>query len=285
MVSVARLAGWITAVLFLPLLYLAIGPPLWGEPTTALSITPDAKVQGTIHCVVIKKDEDDKEAREAMNQLEKMARLKPEILVPQLIYYSVHVKGEKEAWRILGLMHHLGVRWGSEIRLALIPLIETKDEKVLRDVTMWLHNIDVAPSFDTESKLMFYRETLLAKKESPPPGLVSYVYNVSPSRALLLFGDINSENPKFGNFPRPLMWSDHVINTVEWRQRNGFIQEGDLDKVHKELDGLSKHEGWYARRYAVEVIRYKPRFGTVEIVSRLKKDNHPLVAEPAKSIK
>lgn len=225
--------------------------------------------------------------------LNDMARTTPEVLAPQFIYTSLHASNEKERSSIVALMRHFGTGWGTqlgmgwrgEMRRGLIPLLETTDEQARKEVSRWLFEIDGHNSPKAESNVLSYRETLLRNKKSPPPGLVNYVYDFSPSLALLLFGDIYSEQPKFGNFPRPLMWSDHVVTTVKWRLRSQFLQEGDLEKAQKELNDLSKHEGWYVRRYVVEVAADAPKLVTAEITERLKKDNHPLVRERVKLIK
>jgi hypothetical protein len=248
------------------------------------NITPDAKIQATINRVIMAKDENDKETREAMNELTEMARLKPETLAPQLIYYKINVKGEKEGLASIGMMGYFTRMWSSEMRKALIPFLEAEDERIPREVGVWLGNVDNRLAITGKANLMAYRETLLRQKESPPRGLVAYVF-AYPGHALLLFGDIYSEKPKFGEFPRDLMWSDHVVTTVQWRLVKGFIQDGDLEKAREELDKLSRHQAWYARRYVTEVVREAPKLGTPEIINLLKKDAHPLVNESARLIK
>jgi hypothetical protein len=172
-----------------------------------------------------------------------------------------------------------------ELREPLIPLLESKNEAELYEVRGWLANIDWFFCPDLESKLTEYRAPLLRQKASPPPGLVKYLFDMRPGRALLLFGDIYlGDKGKPGDASRDLVWADHLISTVTWRIFNGFVQEGDLEKARKEVDRLSKHDGWYARRYVIEVIRAEPKLGTPEIVDRLKKDPHPLVAEAVKHI-
>jgi hypothetical protein len=265
------------------ILTLAATDDLWPVEPKAQTISPDAKIQGMLRRVIYATDDDDKEGREALKEIRQLARNKPDLLAPQLIYYGVHVANEKEGVGMMVMLKHLATT--SELRQPLIPLLENKDETVRRETATWLSNIDGYHHSNVESNLMFYCETLLRQKESPSPGLVKHVYNMSPGRALLIFGEVYSEKPRFtGDFSRSLMWSDHVIATVTWRLRHRFLQEGDLDQARKELDVLSKHEGWWARRYAVEVILETRTLGTVDVISRLKKDRNPLVAEPAKLI-
>ena len=102
----------------------------------------------------------------------------------------------------------------------------------------------------------------MKQKKAPPHGLVDYLYAHSASKALLFFGDIYNEKPDVRfTHPPDLMWADHIIQTVEWRIKNGFVKEGDLEQARKELETLSKHDAWYARRYAVEVIRMEHAIG------------------------
>jgi hypothetical protein len=274
------------AVGFCFVLFLVLPKPIWcSEPKGSAVISPDSKIQATISRVINAKGDDDKEAREAMNSLKEMARTTPEVVAPQIIYYSLHASNEREGWGIIGMMKHLST-WGSEMRRGLIPLLETKDENIRREVSGWLAGIDHSARPRTEElDVVFYRETLLKQKNAPPLGLVDYVFDHAPSKALLLFGEIYADPPQIPlTWPRDLMWSDHVITTIKWRLRNRFLQEGDLEKAQKELDALSKHEGWYARRYVVEVMRGIPTLGTPEIAKRLKKDAHPLVRDSAKTL-
>ncbi|MCI0638284.1 MAG: hypothetical protein L0Y72_05945 [Gemmataceae bacterium] len=266
-----------------------------GEQEAGPSIVPDEKIQSLIsRAVILVKDEVDADARTALKSLNDMAARIPEVLAPQLIYHSLHSSDETSALGSIVLMGHLGTKWESQMRQALIPFLEMSDKKAVDEVSMWLHGIDSHKNPSPESNVLYYRETLLRQKKTPPAGLVDYVFDISPSRALLLLGEIYSKEPKFGNWPRDLMWSDHVVTTVGWRASNRFLQEGDLEKARKELDHLSKHEGWYARRYVVEILGGVPRFhgtwgnpklGTPEIIERLTKDSHPLVRERAKLLK
>lgn len=284
MVAQSVRSQWLASSLLV--LFLTAPMPLYsGELKASSSIAPDAKIQTLIRRVIDKKGEDDKGGREAMSHLKEMTRKTPQTIVPQLIHRIVHTTDEKEGWRVLGIMYWLGLDYSGNVRTTLIPLLESKEEPIRRETTRWLFQIDQGSYIDIDSNIMFYRKPLLLRKEAPPSGLVNYVFDVAPSKALLLFGDIYSEEPKFGVFPRPLMWSDHVIKTVKWRLRNRFLQDGDLEKAQSVMDDLSKHDGWYARRYVVEVMRNIPKLGTPEILDRLKKDPNPLVSEPAKLVK
>lgn len=267
-------------------LFLSVVTPAWpGGSKASTGISPNAKIQAIIQRVIDHKGEHDWESRYAMRQLKAMTSKMPQIVVPQIVHRIVQVNKEKEGHNVLGIMYLLGIEDARNVRTGLIPLLESKDEDVLRETSRWLFQVDQGSYINIDSNIMSYRETLLRQKDSPPSGLVNYVFDVARSKALLLFGDVYSEEPKFGVFPRPLMWSDHVVQTVKWRLLNRFLQEGDLEKAQKELDALSRHAGWYARRYVVEVMRDIPKLGTPEILDRLKKDPNPLVSEPAKLVK
>ena len=285
MVREATRSMWLSSIVVYALYFLIFAEILLsGEPKTPVKIAPDPKIQATIALVVTSKGDEDKEAKEALKILDNIALRTPQLLAPQLVYYSLHVTNEKEAWSTFGVMSRFGKRWDSEMRRSLIPLLEINDRKTHKEVARWLFNIDGFGRIDPEVNVLSYREALIGQKKAPPPGLVNYVYDHAPGKALLLLGEIYSDNPKFGDYPRDLVWSDHVITTVKWRLLNRFLQEGDLEKAQKELDTLSKHKGWYARRYVVETMRHIPKLGTPEIAERLRKDANPLVADPAKFI-
>jgi hypothetical protein len=249
-------------------------------------IMPDTKIQKLLSQWINAPDEYHRDANEALKQLKELAHSAPKSLAPQLIYRMARAKNEKEALGMLGLTGNFST--DSELRFPLVPFLESDDEKILEAATIWLHGLD-GFGRKTEPALDSYLRFLLRQKESPPPGLVKYLYEISPGHALLVFGKIYSDRPKFDAkpdpWPRPLMWSDHLISTVKWRIRNRFLEEGDLEKARKELDTLSKHEGWYVRRYVVHVIDDVRQFRTQEIVDRLKKDTNPLVADQAKLLR
>lgn len=201
-------------------------------------------------------------------------------MVRQLLICSS--KGtEKESIGALVLMGRFGCQFQNEIRTALIPLLECRDKRIHDDVVGWLKNIDGQINLMPESH---YREAISKQKAAPPPGVVDYVFDLDPSKALLMLGSLYAVDRPPG-FLRPLSWSDHIITVAKWRAHMLFLKEGDLEQARKEMDALSKHEGWYARRYVVEMMRANPTLGTPEIRDRLRKDTNPLVSEAAKKIK
>lgn len=256
-----------------------------GDRGTPASVVPDAKIQADIRQVLRTGNEDDRSAKEALGRLNQLAFKKPEVLAPQVLHAYLPVTDEKEGWRVLGLMKSLGSRWDTEMRRGLIPLLETRDEKTRQAASSWLAGIDGFGRIDPAESILSYRETLLRQKDTPP-GLVDYLFDHAPGKALLLFGEIHSEKPQIAlTWPRDLLWADHLLTTVQWRLRHQFLQDGDLQRARQELDKLSRHDGWYARRYAVEVLRRSPPLATPELAERLRKDRHPLVREAAAALK
>lgn len=256
-------------------------PPCGAQARQAPKISPDLKIQELIRQVIYAPNEDDKQLREALKAIREIAIRAPESLGPQLIYYGARAKNEKEGVGMLMMIHRLGPN--SALQDSIVPFLESDNQRVQEEASIWLYNMDGEETLDpSASKLRFYYDTLLRQKKAPPPGLVSYVFEISPSRALLLFGRIYSPKPKAEEPPRPLLWSDHLVTTVKWRLSHRFLKKGDLEAARKELDLLSKHEGWYARRYVVEVLRDIPQLGSPAIVERLKKDVDPLVREPVR---
>jgi len=253
-----------------------------------IAISPDKKIQAMIRQFANAKDPDDLDARTAMKGLTKLARSAPEVLAPQLVYYSMRADSGKGLGS-LELMGHFTPRWGLHLRKGLIPLLEARDTKIKREASDWLaviDNYDNSLSRDQDNVLAVYKPLFAGKKAMPPPGLVDYVFTFNPRKALLLLGEVYLEKagPRVAEL-RALVWADHVIHTAKWRIENQFLQKGDLAKAQKEIDSLSKHEGWYARRYVVEIMRDDPELGAPEILERLKKDLNPLVSEAAKSVK
>lgn len=261
----------------------------WSGEKKKASVSPDPKIQKLLRTVANAKEEQqcDKEVCMATITLERMSRESPELLGPQLVYFSAHAN-ETEWIGMALLARRLMLEGG--LREPIIPLLESDDKKIREEAENYLRGLDSAQtagrdqSDPEQSSVGFYAKVLLAQKNSPPPGLVAYLYRQSPGQAMVLFGAIYLAKPAFAEYPRGLIWSQHLVSTVMWRQRKRFLQEGDLDKALKEIEKLSKHEGWYVRRYVVEMLRDDRGYGTPEMIERLKKDAHPLVREPAQLI-
>lgn len=256
------------------------------EPRKAPLTSSDPKIQELINAVVYAPDDDAKEVREAVKKLWIMARKSPKLLAPQLIHYGARAKNETESVGMLMMVKRLGPPF--QLLEPMLPFLESEDERIQEEAIIWLRAIDLASSTGgdctdpAQSRLMSYRQALLQRKGAPPPALVTYLYATSPSHAMLILAQIDSEHVKRDQFPRDLMWSDHLITTVKWRIRKRFLKPGDIESAHQEMEALSKHPGWYARRYVVEVLREYPELGTPQIRDRLKKDENPLVRAPVK---
>lgn len=267
------------------LLVLALFGSGWGAISADHgAVSPDEKIQAMIRRLVHAENEDDPETRRGLNQLKAMAKEKPDTLVPQLILFKLRAKDEQAGWGVVGLMLVVS-QWDREVRLALVPLLDSRDEAVRREAFHWLTTLDGGLQPGPAYHIRRYRPVILRNRGAPPPGLVKHLFNLSPGEALLFFGKIYLEGEDNGPGVRSLRWSDHLISTAVWRKTHHFLQPGDLEAAREALESLSRHEGWYARRYAVEMINRNPGLGTPTIVRRLRKDAHPLVREAAESMK
>ena len=273
-ISITLLAALAVSVLFL-----SLGGPCAGQPGKGPAIAPDPKIQEMLRQFVRAKDEAD--AQKAKKSINEMARTMPEVLVPQIIYYELHATSQEDVG-ILSVMGHISRAWGSQTRTGLLPLLESGDKKTHETAYGYLGGVDGFHSPGFEHNIWSYRDAILRQKKAPPPGLVDYLFFRGQSTSLLFFGQIYSDDPNLKEATRPLEWSDHVITTVKWRIEKRFVQEGDMQKAQKELDDLSKHDGWYARRYVVSIMHGTPKLRVPEIVNRLVKDPNPLVAGAAK---
>jgi hypothetical protein len=107
-------------------------------------------------------------------------------------------------------------------------------------------------------------------------GLIHHMYVVDPREALMVLLRLYQLGPSLG---KPLIWSDHVIYEVLWRDEKSFdIDERTLAAANSEIARLSTSEYWWARLYVAEMLRQHPKFFHSEaLAAKLKADENELV--------
>jgi len=278
-ISTARISSFS----FIATLFLIVAPPTLAQPKKQSSLSPDPKIQEIIRGVIAGMEGDGPEDRPGMRKLFRMAHNEPEVLVRQCIVFLSQAH-DNDSLLMLVLVGRLGHGNEHPIRGALAPLLESNEKRVRQLTANCLTVIDRLGGPTPESNLDSYRKTLSMEKKAPPAGLINYLNNYYPqSQCLLFFGEVYMDDPTDALI-NSLRWSDHVISTVKWRHQYGFLKKGDLEMAQKEVATLSKHEGWFARRYVVDVINDVSDLGTPEMIERLKKDANPLVSSRAKEV-
>jgi hypothetical protein len=129
-----------------------------------------------------------------------------------------------------------------------------------------------------------YTDYLAYHKDAPPLGLVRYMFDNAPGQAVLSLALVYREH--IGkNAYRDIQWSEHIIADAIWRKERQYDEQFEQIKQQaiSELDNLSKHDAWWARLYAAEIIRLYsyPDLKNDAIVKRLQSDVNELVRSVA----
>lgn len=244
----------------------------------APALTPDAALQEAIATFMHAPEEDGK--KDALARMREGAGPQFRILIPQLVYYSWKAESTQDGMALGVIKDRLRIREGAMLR-GLVPLLETGDEDLRRELAGVLaeyekHTPDAPPSFSG------YRQFLtgpIEAGEEPPPGLVRHLYETDPGTAMLLIMRI--ERPERDELRR-LLWAEHEVRDTLWKQRFGFLGTDQVEPAAaEELDMLSLHPRWWARLYAVQILRKHEGFREPGMIDRLGHDAHPHVKAAA----
>lgn len=126
------------------------------------------------------------------------------------------------------------------------------------------------------------------RHQAPPAVLIEYMFRTDPGKALLAIAnlelwpaDTREDRParrKNKEELRQLLWAEHVVQDVVWKQKHGFLDPGSIEpEVFTQLDKLSKHQAWWVRLYVAETLRQHPLLRKPKIVRRLQNDKDALV--------
>src|SRR5581483_7122434 len=114
------------------------------ELTTAPQIKPDPDIQRLLEALLKYKWPDDKEARDAMKSVRELTFKTPEVLVAQVLYFSLHSKAAKGDWGWFGLQVKLASESGDFVQRGVIPFLESKDDALRKEAQNWLLMVDGA---------------------------------------------------------------------------------------------------------------------------------------------
>lgn len=192
--------------------------------------------------------------------------------VQQLIYFASVGQDVKERMAIYLATDVLELSQMTVID-AVVPYIETKHESLNQVVQKVLKRIENTNG--RKPDFSYYREYIALRKSKPPEQLVAHMYMTAPDSALLTMLGIYVDRPEQ---QKPILWGEHVVNDVLWKQQYGFLRPDEIEAPAAEhLDKLSRHDEWWVRLYVAEILSSEAEFRTPEMVKRLKEDSHPLV--------
>lgn len=191
-------------------------------------------------------------------------------LLMQLAWYLSSAQGTEQTMGAAVLLDSLAFTDEEKIR-AIATHLET-DSSALRKVL-----VDMLSTVDRpnggQPDFAPYRRVLGEWGDDPPPGLIRYLYDVSPGEAflslLLVYLDDGPER-------RSLALTQQAVATT----RGGIPSDQRAALVDK-FNALVEHEIWWIRLYAASILVDRPELGTPDTLPQLREDPNRLVREAA----
>jgi len=172
-----------------------------------------------------------------------------------------------------------------EVRVvaALLPYIETSDarlrafirEDVLGDGQ---HSAFEKDQNDPKVAALFYLTFHSRMQKSQPWAVAQICFWKAPTASLMLYvsreGRLQNRDKM-----KAILWAQHTVEDVLWKQKLHFDKPGDLQSAIDELDKLSQFEEWWVKLYVAEMLRRHEELKDAKILERLRSDKNPLVAK------
>lgn len=257
---------------------LAAEAPVTQPATVAL----DAELQQAIDRVV--HAEGDAERVPALDALRARAEAAPLTVIQQLVMRTGQAADPRDALASGAILDELAFSQ-SALVAALVPLLDSMDQTQVAAARGVLATVEDA-SAERAPDFSYYRELIAARVtagQAPPAGLIRHMYELAPGQALLAM--LRAYQLRQPDEIKPILWAEHAVSDVIWKQRFGFLAPGEIDpQAAAELARMARHEHWWARLYAVQIMRQHAEFRLVELVAVLQADDHPLVRDVAQSL-
>ncbi len=214
-------------------------------------------------------------AKGAIETLADSGKTRRDALLLQLALYLERAPGTEEAMAGALILHQLAFTPAEKLD-AIEPNLLAAGPPLRRVFTELLSTIDRpdggAPDF------RIYEERIRGK-ESPPPALILYLYEVSPDAALAGMERV------YGGPAREPATSSGDIETLRRilasREIPRDLTEEERSMARAALDAVVKEPAWWRRLYAAAVLRQQPSLATPEITARLLSDTNLLVRQAA----
>ncbi|MDI6774690.1 MAG: hypothetical protein QME60_04745 [Verrucomicrobiota bacterium] len=236
----------------------------WAEQQArGIPIQPNQEVQSFLHALSSTNAQERQNIFHAGTQEEfsqKLAELRDKAggtqkFVLQLLYFSEHARSTRQGMLPLVLVEQMNISASDRVA-AIVPLLETDDQSVLKIAYEWLEVID----FDGNAqqfKFNRYRDAIRDSGTNVPQGLVKYMYTKSPDAALSSLATVYLDRDE----------AKSLIDQVR----------GEDDA--RAVDRLSQRREWWAHLYVVAMMEKNPSLRTPELLRKLEQDPDPLVRE------
>jgi hypothetical protein len=257
--SLARRPAWLAAILCLAL--------ATGAARGAAAPAGDAEVQAQLRRVVDAIVGTSGDAAAGFDRLAEMAPSRNELLIEIAIFLR-DARGTEEAMGGALVLDQLGFTAEEKIA-AVVPRLDTPDPALRKVLYELLGTVDRAGGGEPEFGVYL---PLLAG-DSPAPGLIRYLYRVSPSGAVDAMRRAHPGAVSAG--------AERDVAEVDAHLRSRSRGERPVATAQREaaasLERLSRSPLWWLRLYAASALREEPALASQEIRTRLDKDENALV--------
>ena len=201
-----------------------------------------------------------------------------ELLVPQLVYYSMRGEDVAEAMAFDIVVGHLKIP-KYYIADALRPYLGTTKPQLKQQLREALEVVEATssgrpPDYSHYGAII---EASVREGKELPRSLIHYMYESDPGTAVIRV--MRSSMLRKPNEVKPILWAEHQVADVLWKWRHGFLDCPEVEPVATEaLAKLVAHPRWWARLYVAEIMRQHPAFRTDELIA-------VLLADPDESVR
>lgn len=241
--------------------------------TPVPAVTPNPRIQAAIERAATARSAADLDA--ALRKLAALGGPANRELIAQLIVFARTPHDARTAMAPGVIRERLGIT-NEQLVDALVPLLDTADAAQRAQVANWLGGVDTAG--DGTRDFSVYRSRIAEQRNTPPPGLLRYMYETDAPAALLVVADVYGDPVEVAavrEIRRPVdaAWSG---------KRTGQpLDAAQIAAARAALATLARHPDWWVRAYAAASLAQLPPLRAQDLADAMRADPQPLVRELA----
>lgn len=257
---------------------LALSASSFGD---AIQFTPDPAVGTALADLASAADSAEREA--AWQRIQALDRSDRGELIRGLVYFTRDAQSTRAGMIAGTVIAELEIAPRTVIE-ALVPMLESTDDSLIAQVARVLSQYeDVSAARPPDYSV--YREIIeQADRENAPipRGLVAHMMRSHPTTALITMTRALRLGERDHAALKRLLWADHVIQDVIWKQQHGFLNANRVEPAAEaQLDVLLEEEAWWVRLYAARTLDSHPAFRNPARINQLVSDRDRQVREAA----
>ncbi len=205
-------------------------------------------------------------------------------LLQQVVLHVTQNDGPRTTLGAGALLAELAIADMEAVR-ALTPLLDDADAQVRKQAGNILGGYEDA-SAERPPDYSIYREILAdaVRADRPlPAGLVEHMYDRAPGVALRsVMRAVQIRDPQR---LQALLWGEHVVAEVLWRQAFGFLEPTQsTPEAQEQLARLAGDEAWWVRLYVAEIMAQHAGLRDKAVLETLRQDENRLVRQVVDAI-